>query len=188
VLTQNLLHSLINHNDEKNPHFHLTFSAYNKQKQDWGYNEFFSPIVAQEPIIKNGEAIYQKYNRGKQRGEYKLDNEGNKVPKTQAVRKSILQNLQDDWNDFLVKHNQPYRNKKQFSSLLQYGKGTWKSFSQETKEKVYEIRKKEIKVNRALFSSNKSHYSKLKKELVMLFNDLQTQTDKAKRSQTLRLP
>lgn len=178
---------MINHNDEKNPHFHLTFSAYDTQNQGWGYNEFFSPIVSYKPIMKNGEAIYQKYNRGKQRGEYKLDNRGNKTPKTQAVRKPILQNLQDSWNDFLIKHNQPYRNKKEFSSLLQYGKGTWRSFSQETKEKVYAIRKKEVEVNRALFTSNKSNYTRLKKELVMLFNDLQTQTDRA-RNQTFKLP
>ena len=36
---------LVCHNDEKNPHYHLTFSAYDSLSKDWAYNDFFSPIM-----------------------------------------------------------------------------------------------------------------------------------------------
>ena len=171
---------LICHNDEKNPHYHLTFSAYDSLSKDWGYNEFFSPIVGSEPVMKNGEVVYQVENRGKNKGKSKLDSQGNRIPKTQVVRQSILQTLQDNWNDFLIRHHQPYRNKKEFSSLLQYTKGVWRAFSPELKEKVYAIRKKETELNKALML-NKSTYAKLKNELVLMFNDIQEKTDAIKK-------
>lgn len=174
----NLLEAVL-HNDEKNPHFHLCFSAIDNNTNNWGYNEFFSPIVDNEIVKKNGEVQYQKHNRGKSKGKYKLDSNGNKVPKTQAVRANIIQTLQNDWENFLLVNNLGYRNKKEYSSILQFPKLLWKKFNDELKEKIYTIRKKETLMNQ-LKNKDINRYEALKKELAFEFYDVLNQIETIK--------
>ncbi|NCB13028.1 MAG: hypothetical protein EOM78_15515 [Erysipelotrichia bacterium] len=79
ILERFELLELIIHNDEKNPHFHLTFSGFDKISNNWGVNEFFRPIVDYAPQYKNNEPIYKKIDKGKDRGKYLLDENGNKI-------------------------------------------------------------------------------------------------------------
>lgn len=173
-----LLEAII-HNDELNPHFHLSFSSIDNNTKDWGYNDFFSPIVKHEIVKKNGIIQYQQNNRGKLKGKFKLDSNGHKIPKKQAVRANILQKLQDDWDNFLLKNNQPYRNKKEYSSILQFPKYLWRRFDNDLKEKIYSIRKKEISVNQMKDKDN-NKYEALKKELAYKFYDVITEVEVVK--------
>jgi hypothetical protein len=136
---------MVLHLDEKNPHYHILFSAWDNKKNDWGYNEFFSPKG--EPQIvkdKKGEIIYLKENRGKNRGKFKLDSNGNKIPKTERIRKSKVQDFQNAWGEFLEKKTKnQISNKKEFSSMLSYTNSVYREFTKEQKEKLEELRKKE---------------------------------------------
>lgn len=165
ILERFELLELIIHNDEKNPHFHLTFSGFDKISNNWGVNEFFRPIVDYAPQYKNNEPIYKKIDKGKDRGKYLLDENGNKIIKTQAVRKSILQDIQDNWNDFLIKNHQPYRNKKEITSLLQFKKSIWRRFSKETKEIVYLLRQREKELIKAKRANDIKKYNKILNEI-----------------------
>jgi hypothetical protein len=133
------------HLDEKNPHFHLLFSAWDNKKNDWGYNDFFSPKG--EPQIvkdKKGEIIYLKENRGKKRGEFKLDENGNKIPKTERIRTSKVQQFQDSWGQFIeTKSKNMIKNKKEFSSMLSYTNSVYREFTEQQKEKLEKLRQKE---------------------------------------------
>ena len=177
-----------NHNDEglygdtHHPHFHLTFSAYDKIKKDWGYKDFFCPTVDKKPIIKNGEIQYKKVKCGKNRGEYILDTQDRKVPKLKDVEAPIFQKLQDDWNDFLIYKNQPFRNKKEFTSILQFPNSIWRKFDEALKIKIYDIRKLEKKMNILRSKGCKEKYNEIKKQLVLMFNDVLIETENIKKS------
>lgn len=171
----NLLEAVL-HNDEKNPHLHLCFSSIDNNTNNWGYNEFFSPIVDNKIVKKNGEVLYQKHNRGKLKGKYKLDSNGNKIPKTQAVRANNIQKLQDDWDNFLLVNDLGYRNKKEYSSILQFPKLLWRKFDEQLREKIYAIRKKETKMNQ-MKDKNINNYEALKKELAFEFFDVLNQIE-----------
>ncbi len=169
---------LICHNDEgmfgntQHPHFHLTFSAFDKINKDWGYKNFFSPTVGQKSMVKNGEIQYKKVKNGKDRGKFILDNDGNKVPKMKDIEAPIFQHLQDSWNDFLIAKNQPYRNKKEFTSLIQLPSFIWKKLTPKKKQEVYKIRKLQNKMDRAYFNDNMKQYESLKKEIISLLAEV----------------
>jgi len=170
---------LVCHNDEgmqggntQHPHFHLTFSAFDKINKDWGYKDFFSPTVGQKPMVRNGEIQYKKVKNGKDRGKFVLDSDGNKVPKMKDIEAPIFQKLQDDWNDFLIAKNQPYRNKKEFTSLIQLPNSIWRKLTPEKKQEVYKIRKLQNKIDRAYFNGNIKLYASLKKEIVSLLSEV----------------
>ena len=170
---------LICHNDEgmqggdtQHPHFHLTFSAYDKINKDWGYKDFFSPTVDKKPMVKNGEIQYKKVKNGKDRGKFVLDSDGNKVPKMKDIEAPIFQKLQDNWNNFLIAKNQPYRNKKEFTSLIQLPGSIWRKLTPEKKQEVYKIRKLQYKMDRAYFNDNIKLYTSLKKEIILLLTEV----------------
>lgn len=182
ILKEFELLELVLHLDEKNPHFHLCFSAFSISKSKFAYNEFFSPIVDNEPVLdKNGLKVFKKINRGKNKGEYELDSNGDKILKTRPVRKSILQGLQNSFNDFLIKNHTPYRNKKEYTSLLQFPKSVWHRFPEDLKQKIYTIREKEKLMNMKRKKKNNKEYEKIKKELVYLFNDVIIETENIKK-------
>lgn len=183
----NLLEAVL-HNDEPegNPHIHLCFSAIDNNTNSWGYNEHFSPIVGKEIVKKNGIIQYQKHNRGKFKGKYKLDTNGNKIAKTQAVRANIIQKLQDDWDDFLLVNNLGYRNKKEYSSILQFPKSLWRRFDESLKEKIYAIRKRETLLNQ-LKDKDSKRYEALKKELAFKFYDVINEIEYIKSSPIKKL-
>ncbi|MDD3009338.1 MAG: hypothetical protein PHQ70_10785 [Arcobacter sp.] len=182
ILEEFELLEMVLHLDEKNPHFHLCFSAFSNSKSKFAYNEFFSPIVDYEPVLdKNGNNIFKKINRGKNKGKYELDEQGEKILKTVPIRKSILQTLQNSFNDFLIKNQTPYRNKKEFTSLLQFPKSVWHKFPDDLKQKIYDIREKEKIMNMQRKKQNKNEYEKSRKELVYLFNDVIIETENIKK-------
>lgn len=182
ILDEFELLEIVLHLDEKNPHFHLCFSAFSNSKSKFAYNEFFSPIVDNEPVLdKNGNNVFKKINRGKNKGEYELDSNGNKIFKTRPKRKSILQDLQDSFNDYLIKSNTAYRNKKEFTSLLQFPKSVWHKFDESLKEKIYTIREKERLMNMLRKKKNNKEYEKIRKEIVYLFNDVIIETESIKK-------
>lgn len=185
---------LICHNDEgmqggdtQHPHFHLTFSAFDKINKDWGYKDFFSPTVGQKPMVKNGEVQYKKIKNGKDRGKYLLDEHGNKIPKMKDVEAPIFQKLQDNWNDFLIAKKQPYRNKKEFTSLIQLPSSIWRKLSPEKKEEVYKIRKLQNKMDRAYFSDNMKLYESLKKEIVSLLAEVMIDIERIQKKLHIKL-
>ncbi len=181
ILDEFDLLEVVLHLDEKNPHFHLCFSAFSNSKSKFAYNEFFTPIVDNEPVLdKDGNMTFKKINRGKNKGKYELDEDGEKILKTRVVRKSILKNLQDSFNDFLIKNNTAYRNKKEFTSLLQFPKSVWHQFDESLKQKIYNIREKERLMNMQRKKKNKE-YEETRKELVLLFNDVIIETEKVKK-------
>lgn len=182
ILEEFELLEIVLHNDEKNPHFHLCFSAFSNSKSKFAYNEFFSPIIDNQPVLdKSGNNVFKKINRGKNKGKYELDEQGEKILKTNPIRKSILQNLQNSFNDFLIKNQTPYRNKKEFTSLLQFPKSVWHNFPDSLKQKIYDIREKERIMNMLRKKQNKSEYEKVRKELVYLFNDVIIETENIKK-------
>lgn len=181
VLDEFDLLEVVLHLDEKNPHFHLCFSAFSNTKSKFAYNEFFTPIIDNEPVLdKDGNMTFKKINRGKNKGKYELDENGDKILKTRVVRKSILKTLQDSFNDFLIKNNTTYRNKKEFTSLLQFPKSVWHQFDESLKQKIYNIREKERLMNMQRKKKNKE-YEETRKELVFLFNDVIIETEKVKK-------
>ena len=182
ILQEFELLEMVLHLDEKNPHFHLCFSAFSNSKSKFAYNEFFSPIVSYEPVLdKNGNNTFKKINRGKNKGKYELDEQGERILKTVPIRKSILQSLQNYFNDFLIKNQTPYRNKKEFTSLLQFPKSVWHKFPDTLKQKIYDIREKEKIMNIQRKKQNKNEYEKIRKELVYLFNDVIIETENIKK-------
>lgn len=165
ILDRFELLELVLHNDEKNPHFHLTFSGFDKILNNWGVNEFFRPVVDYVQQYKNNKPVYKKIDKGKDKGKFLLDENGNKIIKTMPIRQSNLQLFQDNWNDFLIKNNQPYRNKKDITSLLQFKKSIWRRFSEETKQKVYLLRNKEKELLKAKRMNDIKAYHKLLNEI-----------------------
>lgn len=133
------------HLDEENPHFHILFSGWDKKENKWGYNDFISPKTA--PRIakdKKGEVIYQKEPRGKNKGKFKLDKNGNKIPKTIQSRTSRMQEFQDKWGEHLEKRTKSkLSNKKSKKSMLHFSQSVYKEFPKEVKEELKELRKLE---------------------------------------------
>jgi len=173
---------LICHNDEglygetQHPHFHLTFSAFDKIKQTWGYKDFFCPTVGQMPMTKNDEVQYKKVKFGKDRGKYVLDERGNKVPKMKDIEAPIFQELQDNWNDFLISKNEPFRNKKEFTSLIQFPDSIWRRLSEEQKQQVYAIRRLQ-RIRSKVENENSKKYQKLTNEIMYLLIGVMDEAD-----------
>lgn len=128
------------HFDEKSIHCHLLFSGYDKQKEKFSVNDFFSPKGEPKPIKDaQGNIIYKKIANGKDRGKHIIEN-GYKVPKLQAKRRNGTQWLQDEFSSYLKENDFVYSNKKEFSSILQFPNGIWRNFDEQTKEAVYYFR------------------------------------------------
>jgi hypothetical protein len=127
--------------EREKPHFHLIFSGYDKIKKKFAVNDFFSPRQGEE-IDKNGEIVFKKIANGKNRGQYQLDEDGNKIAK-QGERRNGTQWLQNEYSSYLARNNYVYSNKKEFSSMLQFPIGIWRSFDTETKESIYYFRELE---------------------------------------------
>ena len=177
-----LLEIVLHKFDEKNPHFHLCFSAFSNSKSKFAYNEFFSPIIDNEPVLdKNGLNVFKKINRGKNKGNYELNCNGDKILKTRPKRKSILQALQNSFNDFLIKNQTPYRNKKEFTSLLQFQKSVWYKFDENLKQKIYDIRETERYMNMLRKKGSRDKYNEIKKQLGLMFNDVLIETENIKK-------
>lgn len=161
------------HLDEKNPHFHFVFSAWDNKKNEWGYNEFFNSISEPEIVKdKNGEVLYQIENRGAKKGKFKLDEFGNKIPKTKKIYKSKIQDFQNEWKSFIEeKTKNKISNKKEFSSMLAFTNSVYREFTKEQKAKLTELRQME-KVYYASSDENKKiNKNKFLMELVK-FNDV----------------
>ncbi len=136
------------HLDEKNPHYHIMFDGWDKIKEKYAVNDFFSPLSAPKQVFNaDGSKRYKKTSKGK----YKLDLEGNKIPYTEQVRENGAQNLQDSWDKYLKRHEYIYTGKKQHTSLLSINSRVWRDMSEEDKDIVYYFRKLE-----ALYNSTKS--------------------------------
>ena len=136
--------SYVYHADEKNPHFHLIFSGWNEQEQAFNFNDVFNPKKNGESLVDaDGNQVYLKHNRGKDKGEFLLDEQGNKQIKYQMSRENGVQYLQDKWGAYLNENNFRYSHKKEFTSLLQFPNSIWHKFDEETKERVYFIRELE---------------------------------------------
>ena len=128
------------HFDEKSIHGHLLFSGYDKLQNKFAVNDYFSPKGEAEPKRnKDGNIIYKKIANGKNRGMFELKN-GEKVPKMEAQRRNGTQWLQDEYSAYLEQNEFIYSNKKEFSSMLQFPNGIWRSFDNATKEAVYYFR------------------------------------------------
>ena len=128
------------HFDEKSIHCHLLFSGYDQLHNKFAVNDFFSPKGEPEPMKDNqGNVIYKKIANGKNRGEFELKN-GQRVPKMEAKRRNGTQWLQDEFSAYLEQNDFIYSNKKEFSSMLQFPNGIWRSFDEATKEAVYYFR------------------------------------------------
>jgi len=157
------------HMDEKSVHCHLLFSGYDIYKGKFAVNDYFSPKGKQEPKRdKKGNIIYKKIANGKDRGKYKLDQNGNKIPKMEAKRRNGTQWLQDTFAKYLHENNYKYTNKKEFSSMLQFPNGIWRSFSKETQEAVYHFRSLENKFYELKKDNPKNPLlKKLHKEMVI---------------------
>lgn len=174
---------LICHNDEglygetQHPHFHLTFSAFDKIMQDWGYKDFYCPTVDKKPLVKNGEIQYKKIKNGKDRGKFVVDKNGNKVPKMKDIEAPIFKQLQDSWNHFLISKQEPFRNKKEFTSLIQFPDSIWRRLSPEKKQQVYDIRKLQKRMDRAYLDNDMKTYKKFRKELIYLIGDLMIEVE-----------
>lgn len=154
--------SFVYHADEKNPHYHLIFSGWNEQEQAFNFNEVFNPKVEGEPLRDDtGELIYLKHNRGKLKGQYMLDEQGQKILKRQTERFNGVQRLQDDWAEFLKADGERYRHKKKFSSALQFPKHVWRKFDETTKERVYLVRRMETERMRLLKEENYKAFDEL---------------------------
>ncbi|RLA82262.1 MAG: hypothetical protein DRG78_07655 [Epsilonproteobacteria bacterium] len=144
------------HGDEKNPHFHLILSGWNEQEQAFNFNDKFNPKKNGKPVLNsNGEQVYLKHNRGKNKGEFLLDKENNKQVKYEMIRENGVQKLQDKWGDYLSSNNFRYSHKKEFTSLLQFPNSIWHKFDEETKQRVYFIR--ELEKERILNIKEKNH-------------------------------
>jgi len=132
------------HMDEKSVHCHVLFSGYDRYKARFAVNDYFSPKGEPEPKRdKKGNIIFKKIANGKKRGEFQLDENGNKTPKLEAKRRNGTQWLQDTFSKYLECNNFKYSNKKEFSSMLQFPNAIWRGFSEVTKEAVYHFRKLE---------------------------------------------
>ena len=136
---------MVYHDDETNPHYHFLFSGWDKISQKWGYNDFFSPITHQEiKKDKNGDKVYKIHNRGKERGTVMRDEDGEPIPATTDVRKSRVQDLQDEWGEFLDKRTKSMSNKKAFASMLSFNNYVYSRFTKEEKAEITAIRGLEV--------------------------------------------
>lgn len=143
------------HLDEKNPHYHIVFSGWNDSSCSFDFNEVFNPKVQGEEILdKNGNQIYLKHNRGKLRGEYQLDENGEKINKYQMTRENGTQKLQNDWAIHLKENGDKYTHKKAFTSVLHFTKSIWNRFEENTKLKIYFVREMEAERIRAIKEEN----------------------------------
>ena len=147
--------SYVFHADEKNNHFHLTFSGWNDSYNSFNFNEVFNPKIQGDPLLdKNGNNIYKKHNRGKLKGQEMLDEFGNKLKKFNTTRENGTQKLQDNWGNYLKTNSKRYSHKKDFTSVLQYSKGIWRKLDNTTKDKIFFIREMEKERIQALREEN----------------------------------
>lgn len=155
---------MVLHLDEKNPHFHILFSGWDKIEQKWGYNDFFNPV--EEKVAKrdkDGKKIPKKHNRGKLKGQV-MEIDGEIQYKTEDKRKNGAQFMQDTWGEFLETYTKgKMRNKKVFASMLQFNNYVWSRFSDEEKELVYSTRKIETEY---YSEEEQGRRIKLKKQLL----------------------
>jgi len=143
------------HADEKNNHFHVQFSGWNENSCSFNFNEIFNPKVQGDAMLdKDGNQIYIKHNRGKLRGEYKLDENGEKIKKFQMVRENGTQKLQDTWAVHLKENGNKYTHKKAFTSVLHFSKSVWNKFEENTRKQKYLIREMENERIRAIKEEN----------------------------------
>ena len=143
------------HADEKNPHFHIIYSGWNENSSSFNFNEVFNPKVQGDAMLdKNGSQIYLKHNRGKLRGQAKLDEYGQKIKKYQMLRENGTQKLQDSWATHLRENGNKYTHKKAFTSVLHFTKSVWNRFGENTKQKIYLIREMETERMRAIREEN----------------------------------
>ncbi len=143
--------SFVYHADEKNPHFHAVFSGIDKTTGKFGINDYFNPKIEGDiERDKDGNVIYLIENRGKRKGLPMLDEQGNKIPKRKTVRKNGIQKLQDRWGKYLATTKSGYSHKKTFTSVLNFSKGVWRRFDENTKQRVYLVREAERERMKAL--------------------------------------
>jgi len=160
--------SMYCHLDEKNPHYHVIFDGWDKLKEKYAVNDFFSPLSAPKQVLNaDGSKRYKKTPKGK----YKLDFEGNKIAYTEQVRENGAQNLQNSWDTFLEQHEYIYTGKKQHTSLLSINSRVWRDMSEEDKDRVYYFRKLEALYNTTK-SKNKSDLAlpKIRAEMIEALN------------------
>lgn len=132
------------HLDEKNPHYHVMFDGFDRIKEKYAVNDFFSPLGEHKQVLNDdGSKRYKKTPKGK----YKLDLEGNKIPYTEQVRENGAQNLQNSWDEYLKRHEFVYTAKKQHTSLLSINRRVWRDMSEEDKDTVFYFRKLETLYN-----------------------------------------
>lgn len=171
------------HGDEKNPHFHLIFSGWNEREQSFNFNDEFNPKKQGEPFLNSdGSQIFLKHNRGKQKGEYLLDEQGNKQIKYEMVRENGMQKLQNKWGAYLKDNNFRYSHKKQYTSLLQFPNSIWHSFDINIQKKVLFIRELERERLQSIAENNLSLADEieimLKNEVLEVLNVAQHIQDK----------
>ena len=133
-------------NDEKNPHIHAVYSGYSKKQEKFNINGFFNPEIGEPVVDANNEIMYKKHNRGKLKGQFMLDSEGNKIPKRKALNGADF--LQSTWSMYLDETNKEpgapqYRQDKEFASFFYYTDGVYRKFSEETKERISIVREAE---------------------------------------------
>ncbi|MCW8895539.1 hypothetical protein [Sulfurimonas sp.] len=147
--------SYVYHGDEKNPHFHLVFSGWNQEEQSFNFNDEFNPKKKGEPFLtSDGNPVFLKHNRGKQKSKYLLDEHGNKQIKYEMIRENGVQKLQDKWGTYLKDNNFRYSHKKKFTSLLQFPNYIWHSFDSNAQNKVLLIRELEKERIKSITENN----------------------------------
>lgn len=185
------------HGDEKNPHFHLVFSGWDKDERAFNFNDVFNPKQKGEPLLdENGTPVFVKHNRGKLKGQFQLDEDGQKIQKFNMVRENGTQKLQDAWGDYLQENGNLYQHKKYFTSILHFPNYVWHRFDETTKQRIYLIREMENERMRALkdenFEAVRELETLLKNEVFAVMNiSNDIQTDQAikrhqKRQKTLK--
>lgn len=136
--------SIYCHLDELRPHYHVMFDGWDKIKEKYAVNDFFSPLSAPQQVFNaDGSKRYKKTPKGKD----KLDLEGNKIPYTEQVRENGAQNLQNSWDSYLERHQYIYTGKKKFTSLLSLNSSVWRDMSEQDKDSVYYFRRLETLYN-----------------------------------------
>ena len=144
------------HGDEgigkKHHHFHITISGWDNIEDKFNVNGFFSPVIAEAfQYDKQGNLLFKKIDKGKERGKYMLQSDGRRTPKTQPVRAEGMQIFQNAWEEYLLR-NTPYWNKKPFTSMIQIPKSIYKAMNLEERKRLFKFRELENIKYEHLFS------------------------------------
>ena len=159
------------HGDEiANSHFHATFSGYSKTQNKFNINSFFEPELGVPILDKDGEIIYKKHNRGKLKGQFMLDDEGEQIPKRQKL--SATQFFQDTWEEFLEEEAPNYQHDRDFASFFYYTKGIYMKFSPEEKERINVVREAERNYHKLLRDGYEAEALEIKGFILSEFADL----------------